>query len=192
MFTSVSHNTPWTSGLSILGPIFLGTQCSPWRHENLMGLCNGFAVFSPRGKSKCVLWPWVPEGSLPPLHPSLHPSLGASGLVSPSLSAPTSLSLTNFVFPLSHPPSLPPSCQVSSVFSTSPLLSRGLPQLCTLILGLDTTREWGGGVPASEGPTPWPALSIRGFFRGGETSMTPRQASLALLILAREGSSLMD
>lgn len=119
MFTSVSHNTPWTSGLSILGPIFLGTQCSPWRRENLMGLCNGFAVFSPRGKSKCVLWPWVPEGSLPPLHPSLHPSLGASGSVSPSLSAPTSLSLTNFVFPLSHPPSLP---RAKSLLSSLPLL----------------------------------------------------------------------
>ena len=83
-----------------------------------MGLCIGFAVFSPRGKSKCALWPWVPEGSLPPLHLSLHPSLGASGLVSPSLSAPASLSLTNFVFPPVSP-SLP---RAKSLPSSLPLL----------------------------------------------------------------------
>lgn len=50
----------------------------------------------------------------------------------------------------------------------------------------------GRGVPASEGSTPGPAISIRAFFRGRETSVSPRQDSPALLILAQEGSSLMD
>lgn len=160
----------------------------------LMLLC---CVFLSEQRQLWVALTLSSGGSLPPSCLSLHSSLWACGSVSPSLFVFPALSFANFVLSLSliRPPSLLPSpSQALIPSSLSPLCSPGASlKLRTLFLGLEALRQ-GEKVPASQGPSPGRhiAISIRVFFRGTETSMTLPQASPALLILAQEGSSLMD
>ena len=114
----MSYNTPWTSGLSNLGALFsLGHNALHGTVRILWGFALDLLCFLPEESQSVRFGPGFQRApSL--LSTCLHPSLGASGLVSPSLSAPASLSLTNFVFPPVSP-SLP--C-AKSLPSSLPLL----------------------------------------------------------------------